>query len=216
MIEGSLNLSLMILLMGGAVVLAIVFRAGFDRLNLPSLVGYILLGFLIRLADSRWGFMSGGPDRVFNFLAKAGLIALLFRIGLESNIHGLLGQLKRASLIWAGNVLISGGLGYIFARAILGFELIPSLFAAIALTATSVGISVGVWREAGALNSPTGELLLDVAELDDISSIGLMAVLFAVVPVLRGGGGGLAGPLFSAGGAVAGKLVIFGFGCVLF
>ncbi len=53
------------------------------------------------------------------------------------------------------------------------------------MTATSVGISVGVWREARAINSPNGELMLDVAEMDDISAVILMALLFAVVPVLE-------------------------------
>lgn len=58
---------------------------------------------------------------------------------------------------------------------------------AIALTATSVGVSVGIWHEAGALDSPQSELLVDVAEMDDISGIILMALLFAVAPVLHRG-----------------------------
>jgi Kef-type K+ transport system membrane component KefB len=50
------------------------------------------------------------------------------------------------------------------------------------MTATSVGVGVAVWREEGSLDSKRGQLFLDVAELDDISGILLMAVLFAVAP----------------------------------
>ncbi|MFP4655912.1 MAG: cation:proton antiporter [Methanohalobium sp.] len=66
-------------------------------------------------------------------------------------------------------------------------ELIQSLFVAVALTATSVGVTVSIWQEANLLNSHHGEILLDVAELDDISGIILMALLFAVAPVLKDG-----------------------------
>lgn len=55
------------------------------------------------------------------------------------------------------------------------------------MTATSVGISVSIWQEAEALNSPNGELMLDVAEMDDISAIFLMALLFNIVPVIHNG-----------------------------
>ena len=49
----------------------------------------------------------------------------------------------------------------------LGFDLIPTMFAATALSATSVGVSVLIWENAGRLNSDEGKQLIDVAELDD-------------------------------------------------
>jgi Kef-type K+ transport system membrane component KefB len=105
---------------------------------------------------------------------------------LESNLAGLLTQLKRASYVWLAGVAISAAVGYL-AAAFMGLALIPRLFVAIALTATSVGVSVGVWHEAGALESSTGELLVDVAEMGDISGIIFMALLFAIAPVLQSG-----------------------------
>jgi Kef-type K+ transport system membrane component KefB len=50
---------------------------------------------------------------------------------------------------------------------------------------TSVGVSVGVWKAGNALQTPRGELLLDVAELDDLTAIILMALLFSLLPVLQ-------------------------------
>mgnify|MGYP001801707043 FL=1 len=65
--------------------------------------------------------------------------------------------------------------------------MIPSLFVASAFTATSVGVSVSGWREKNAIRTNNGEILLDVAELDDIVSVILMAFLFAVVSSLHNG-----------------------------
>ena len=211
-----MNHPLIILLVGCIIVLAILVRNGFNRAGLPSLVGFMILGFLLNLADFIYGFLSPRAREIFEFLAQLGIITLLFRIGLESNIFKLLGQLRRASYVWLSGVGLSAALGYGTAYYILGLALIPSLFIAIALTATSVGVSVGIWQEAGAMDSPTGELLLDVAEMDDISAIILMALLFAVVPVLTTGDRSVLPVLGQTIALLTVKLVAFAGGCYLF
>ena len=80
-------------------------------------------------------------------------------MGLESNLAGLVRQLPRASVLLGGNLIFSGWLSFVAAYFFLQLPLIPSLFISMALTATSVGISVGVWQEANAMNSDNGELL---------------------------------------------------------
>jgi len=183
------EITLFILLMGGIILFTILIKYGLRRSRIPSIVGFIILGIVIRLIDSQWGFITSGISEIFEFVATVGIIVLLFRVGLESNLSRLMRQLKPASLIWIGNVLLSGGLGYVAAYFLLDVAIVPSLFIAIALTATSVAIPVGVWQEAKALQSPTGELLVDSAEMDDVSGIILMALLFAAAPILRGGTG---------------------------
>ncbi|MBN2365354.1 MAG: cation:proton antiporter [Calditrichaeota bacterium] len=168
--------------------MVIIIRAVLQKTVVPALVGFIILGFLLNLADSQWAIFGEESHWVFRFLAKIGIITLLFRIGLESNVRGLLSQLKKASFIWIGGVVLSAAFGFITASSIFNIELIPSIFVAVALTATSVGVPVGVWQEAGALQSERGELLIDTAELDDISGIILMVLLFAVAPVLKESG----------------------------
>ncbi len=209
---------LLILLVGAATAAAIFIKSGLDRTPIPPLVGYFLLGMLIRMADERLGFFHEGAEEVFDFLAKVGVIMLLFRIGLESDLKGLLSQLRRASLIWVGNVAVSGGLGFFAAFYLLGLALIPSLVVAAAMTATSVGISAAVWEQENALRSENGELLIDVAELDDISAVVLMALLFALLPELQDGG--LSTAMLPQVGRIAGifvlKLIAFGGLCYLF
>jgi Kef-type K+ transport system membrane component KefB len=135
--------------------------------------------------DQQFQLFSVGEREVLAFLADIGIISLLFRVGIESKLEELIRQLRSASVVWAGDILFSGVLGLISAYFILGLDLIPSLFVSAAMTATSVGISVSLWQEARAIRSPNGELMLDVAEMDDISAVVLMALLFAIVPTFH-------------------------------
>ena len=217
MVEPEFAVPHIILVLGGVILLTILVGSGLKRIGVPSLIGFMILGLLLRVTDSHWAFLSEEAIRIFDFLATVGIIFLLFRVGLESNLPGLKRQLKPASIIWAGNILFSGILGYVMSYFALGLELIPSLFVAIALTATSVAISVAVWQEAKATNSPTGELLVDVAEMDDISGMVFMALLFAIAPMLRGGlDSTVVGILFETLGWLSFKLVGFGVFCVIF
>jgi Kef-type K+ transport system membrane component KefB len=215
--ELSLSFPLLILLLGGIIVLTIFIRSGLKRIGLPSLVGFMTLGLLIRLIDTQGHFLSADIKEILEFLAQVGIIILLFRVGMESNLKGLLKQVRHASIIWTGNILFSGLTGYAIAYHFLGFAFVPSLFVGIALTATSVGVSISVWQEIHATKSPTGELLLDVAEMDDISGIILMALLLSIVPQLKDGFGQAMGKsLGSTAGILLIKLVAFGLFCILF
>ena len=218
MSEGTDNFSMLILVVGVSIILTMLIRSASRRIGVPSIIGFMVLGFLLSVADVHVNCLSPAGEQVFEFLAKLGIITLLFRIGLESKISGLVHQLRKASFIWLSGVVFSGIAGFATCYYLLEIELINSLFVAVALTATSVGIPVGVWQEAGAVNTERGELLIDVAELDDISGIILMALLFAVVPVLRQGAGdsALAPLLAKAIGIITLKLVVFGALCALF
>ncbi|MFP4082139.1 MAG: cation:proton antiporter [Candidatus Aminicenantes bacterium] len=208
---------LLVLLLGGIIVLTIVIRSGLKKAGIPSLIGFMVLGVLIRMADSRGNFLTKETQEIFEFLANIGVITLLFRVGLESNLKGLLNQIRHASIIWTGNIVFSGLLGYWIAHYWLGLEIIPSLFIGVSLTATSVGVSISVWQEAKAVRSPTGELLLDVAEMDDISGIILMALLLSAAPALKQGlGGAMSGETVETLAVLLLKLIAFGILCVLF
>jgi Kef-type K+ transport system membrane component KefB len=211
------DFALLILLFGGILVITNLMRGGLKRANIPSLAGFIVLGIIIRLVDSQAGFLTEEFSGIFDFLAEAGVILLLFRVGLESNLSGLRRQLKQASIIWLSNIVFSGILGYIVAYFVFELTLIQSLFIAIALTATSVAISVGVWHEARAIKSPTGQLLVDLAEMDDVSGIFLMTILFSVAPVLRGSAQGSLLPTISAViGLSLVKFIGYGAACMAF
>lgn len=217
MSEYPINYPATIMILGGFIVLTMVIKSWTQRIGVPTLVGFLVLGFGVRLGEGRWGVLSPAAVEMIDLFAKIGLVTLLFRVGLESNLRGLLKQLRSASLVWVGDVLLSGLLGFVTAFHLLGLQWITAIVLAVAFTATSVGISVAVWEAADALKSPNGELLVDVAELDDISAVVLMALLFALLPQLNDGAGNALWPLVArtAGGFLI-KLFGFGLFCVLF
>ena len=79
-------LLLLILLVGLILVVAILLKSGLQRLGLPALMGYIGLGLLLHSADKTWQLFSAGDREVLAFLADLGIICLLFRVGLESDL----------------------------------------------------------------------------------------------------------------------------------
>jgi Kef-type K+ transport system membrane component KefB len=172
---------------------------------------------LFRFLNDRYELFQSQTLGILEFLAQLGLILLLFHVGLESKLAGLRRQLRRASVIWPGDVLFSGLLGFFTAFKILEFDLIPSLFIGTALTATSVGVSIKVWEEMNGLQSETGELLVDIAELDDISGVLLMALLFSLIPALRDGSGeSLLTGIAVASGQLLLQVAVFGAFVILF
>lgn len=176
---------LYILLVGCIIVFAIFFRFWLEKLRIPALIGYFILGFIVRLVDMRWSFLKNTGYEILEFLANIGIIVLLFRVGLESKLGRLIKWLPKAIIIWMSDILVSGILGFTVSYFLLNWTLLHSLFIAVAFSVTSVGVSIAVWQEANAVDTPYGEVVLDVAELDDISGIILMGVLFSVAPLLH-------------------------------
>jgi len=216
--ETEFQINMFILVVGLSIILAMLIKAVFRRLRLPALVGYLFLGFTFRLFDTEQDvFLSESALWGFQFLGEIGIIVLLFRVGLESNVKGLLGQLSRASRIWIGDILLSGVFGFLVSFYLLHFALLPSLFVMVAFTATSVGVSVGVWQDANAMTSGNGELLLDVAELDDISGILLMSLLLVLAPILKvAWSAAVFSLVLKTTGALLLRLTVFVVCCVIF
>lgn len=187
MLEPGINIYYTIMLVGVLIGLALFAEALFRRVNLPALVSWIAIGFGVRFLSDHWGLFPRESLDILAFLAEIGIITLLFKVGLESRLHKLLGQIRRAVFVWFCNVLFSGVVGYVVSYYLLGLGLLPSIIIGIALTATSVGVSVKIWEDAGQIRSANGQLLLDIAELDDISGIILMGLLLALIPFFSSG-----------------------------
>jgi Kef-type K+ transport system membrane component KefB len=204
-------------LIGSLLVLDMLLQAALRRTAVPAVVVHVGLGFALALLEWRWGWVGESGRGAVDFLGSVGIVFLLFRVGLESKVSKLLENLRGAALVWVADVTVSGAAGFLVSHYGLGLELVPSLFVAVSMTATSVGVGVAVWREEGALDTKRGQLLLDVAELDDISGIVLMAVLFALAPMLHDGSGVVIGASigWTAAGVLA-RLMLFALAVALF
>jgi Kef-type K+ transport system membrane component KefB len=211
------ELMIVVLLVGSAVLLSALMRSALGRLGLPAIPGFILLGLGIRALDTWFPCLPEQGHKTIEFLAEVGVFALLFHIGVESNLKQLLSQLGRASLIGFFSIVASGVLGFVATLWLLGQNTPTSLFVGAAMVATSVGVAAGVWEDAGAIQTDEGQLLLDIAEFDDVAGVVIMALLFAVGPVLDGGSDQTLLPVLSRTAIVfAAKLLVFGATCVVF
>lgn len=214
----TLNIHMLWTLLVGLIVIASGFiEAGLRRLRIPALVGYLLIGMTLSLLNSYWVFINEEMRNVFSFLADLGVIVLLFKVGLESHPSQLVQKLPEAVPIWFGNVIASFLFGFGACYFILNLQLVPALVIATALTATSVGVSVAAWQGSDqALSSSNGKLLIDVAELDDISAIALMTLLFSLIPILHESHAEVLSVLGITSATFVAKLVLFIGLCYLF
>jgi len=205
-----------ILLVGMAVIASGLIEAGLRQLRIPAVAGYLLLGIVLSMVNDQWHFLNNPTRHAFSFLADIGVVVLLFSVGLKSHPGALARKLPQALKIWLGNMGGSALFGFIAGYYVLALPLVPSLIIATALTATSVGVSIAAWQSRQALDSDNGQLLVDVAELDDISAIALMALLFVMVPTLHQGQAGTLSAVTSAGAEFVAKFALFIAVCYLF
>ncbi|MFW6176986.1 MAG: cation:proton antiporter [Desulfohalobiaceae bacterium] len=210
------DISNLVLLTGGVVVLTMLVKGSLERTVFPPLVGYMLLGICLRWFSDTWQVFAAG-QQVIHLVSQLGLVTLLFRVGLKSDITILRRQLQNASLAWVLNILVAGLAGYYLTAYLLDYGIISGLILGTAFTATSVGVSVKIWEEQNLLQSANGALLVDLAELDDVTAVILMALVFTVVPVLQSGGSeSVLSALLTAGLGFAVKMILFGAFCYLF
>lgn len=210
-------MAVMILIVGGFIGLSFLSRAFLGKIHIPTIIGYIIIGFITKWLDNHYHFLSSNILHPLEFLAEAGIILLLFQVGLKSNIASLIEQLPKASWIWFWNIIISGSTGFITSFYLLNISFIPSLFVATALTATSIGVSVALLKEEKILESKKGQLILDVAELDDLSSVAILALLLSILPVLAGNEGTLSVAMFAKTiGMFALTFIVFSALCIFF
>lgn len=206
----------LLIVLGLMLIIIPVIKASFEKKGLPALVGFIFLGLLTRLIDFYFPFITVNLQTSINFLAQIGIFILLFHVGLKSNIKGLIKKLPDASLIWISDVVFNFFLGYLASRYLINLPVISSLVIATALSATSVVVSSVVWKEKGKLNTSSGQLLIDIAELDDLSGVLLFAVLLSIIPVIQGSSTDIFSVVSTTISITTLKLVIFIGFCYLF
>jgi Kef-type K+ transport system membrane component KefB len=148
-----------------------------ERIGQPAVLGELLAGVL--LGQSILGIVDPGVEMV-HLLAEVGVILLLFQIGLETNLGQLLRVGTASSAVAVVGVALPFTAGYYVCTA-LGLDLLPSLVASAALTATSVGITARVLSDLGRLQEPESQIILGAAVIDDIVGLVILAVVAQIV-----------------------------------
>src|SRR5688572_16155204 len=148
-----------------------------ERMGQPAVIGELVAGVL--LGPSLIGFVDPTLPALHLF-AEIGVILLLFSIGLETDLKRLLSVGGAAFTVAVVGVLLPFASGYFVSRA-LGLDLLPSVVAGAALTATSVGITARVFSDLGKLKSVEGQVVLGAAVIDDVIGLIILAVVSDLV-----------------------------------
>jgi len=146
----------------------------FNKFGIPSVIGEIFAGVI--LGVSGLGLIQ--PNDAIKVLAEIGIILLLFKIGLEADIH----QLKKVGVSAFIVATVGAFLPMVFGAYVsyyfFNLSFATSLFIGGTLTATSIGITVKVLSDLGKMNQRFAQIVLGAAVLDDIFGVVILAVLY--------------------------------------
>lgn len=148
------------------------------QIGLPPLVGEILTGI---------GLGPHGADIVpfpnsFMLIGEVGLLLLVLEAGLDVDIEMLrLIGLRGFGVAIVGSMFplaLGTGIGFAF-----GLDFKGAIASGATLAPTSMGIALNVLRSGKVLNTPTGQLVIAAAVLDDVIAL----VLLSEIKALDGG-----------------------------
>lgn len=180
-----------------------------SKFNLPTVVGLLVTGLLMSLIRYIPGqtILDVTALDGLGFLAKIGVILIMFETGLETDVKQLRDVGVGAVAITMAGVAVPMGLGFVVAVLFHGGfadlthdALVSCLFYGTILTATSVSVTVTTLREMGRISSKVGSTIVTAAILDDI--IGVIVLSFVIA--MQNTTAVVTSPL-----VVVGKIVLF-------
>lgn len=154
-----------------------------SKIGMPNVVGMLLAGIIVGLIQyiPNQDIITDVSLDGLGFLAKIGVILIMFSAGLGTDFESIKEVGLPAILITVAGVVVPMGLG--FGAACLFFntgDMISNLFYGVILSATSVSVTVATLKELGKLNSRVGNTIITAAILDDIIGIIILSVVVSM------------------------------------
>jgi len=144
--------------------------------SLPSLVGEVLCGAL--LGPPLANFVP--KHDALSLLGQLGLVMLVIESGLETDVGVLFSAGPRAvAIALVGSILLTLPIALGLAVAV-GCPILEALAVGAALSPTSMGAAVVIFKQARVLNTPTAQVVVASAVLDDIVGLILLSELQAL------------------------------------
>ncbi len=175
-------LELVLILLASAVLVVVVFRT----LNLPPLLGYLIVG--VAIGPHALGWIA--EDRNTAYLGEFGVVFLMFTIGLEFSLPRLV-QMRRLVLGLGGLQVVLATALFTALLAVAGSPWQGALALGAALAMSSTAIVVRMLAERMQTETPHGREVIGVLLAQDLAVVPLLVL----VPALAQPAGDLAGAL---------------------
>lgn len=161
----------------GIVYLAAIWTFGYlseKLLFMPALVGQIFAGILC--GPELLGIISPPYDQAYVLLGEIGLVLLVIEAGVDIDVMTLKLIGKRGVIIAViGSILpIAIGLAIAF---VLGADTTAAIAAGASFGPTSLGIAMNILRSGKIINTPTGQLIVAAAIIDDMIALIILSQL---------------------------------------
>jgi len=190
----NIDIAQLLLVLGLILILVKIFGEFFERIEMPSIFGDILVGIIlgpllgiivISIATENSQLSTG---YLIKILADIGAIFLLFSIGFDKIDTGkILEYMKRAFPItilgalfpFMGGFLVS----YIFSAQIFppGDALRGSLLIGTALAATSIGVGARTLMDMKYITTAAGSAVIITAVVDNFISLGFFTAIYSII-----------------------------------
>jgi len=180
------------LLAGIALILIVAQLCGalFERFHQPAVLGELLGGVILGNL-TLVGITAVEPLRaneVTGALAQLGVIVLMFEVGLESSLGGMLAVGWSALLVAMAGVVAPFFLGWGAAAFFAPREgRLGHIFIGATLCATSVGITARVLKDLGRLATREARIILGAAVIDDVLGLLILAVIAGAIKAAETG-----------------------------
>ncbi len=173
------TLPIVLILLATAVVTVVVFR----RVNMPAILGYLVVGALI--GPHALGFVPNTPET--RYLAEFGVVFLMFSIGLEFSLPQLTAM--RRTVIGFGGLQVGLTMVLVIIITLLAGQSwqVGFILGGI-LAMSSTAISIKVLSDQAQLHSLHGKQIVGVLLFQDLAVVPLLVL----VPALALSGGALA------------------------
>ena len=179
-------LTLLIWLLAGF--LLVLFNPVLMRARLPQAAVAIIIGLLLGPFYLNWISYGEAEQSVTEWV----VVFILFAAGFEIRWASFIAAIKPGMMVGLTGIVLSMLLGFMASFSINN-RLDEALYVGVALSATSIGLSVPILHKVGLINSKVGQILLAAAIVDDI----LVLYLLAAVHVGLTGSNGLSQIAFS-------------------
>ncbi|MBA2663921.1 MAG: cation:proton antiporter [Bradymonadaceae bacterium] len=159
---------------GLIIVAAAIFTILASRLNVPSIVSYLVAGLVL-------GPITGllAVSDVINLISHVGIALLLFIVGLELSLDKVRDVGRVAIVAGLGQVVFTAAGGFVLAM-LLGFGAVEAIFLAVALTFSSTVVVVKLLDQKGELDSLYGRIAVGIFLVQDLVVIFALTFLAAL------------------------------------